>query len=125
MRGLDSSVSSFALRLGLFATTFIAAVAACGAGSPPARELDDARRAIASAERTGASEHQPASAYLELAKHQLAFAEALIADGDHQRARNALSRSRSEAELAYQLARDIRTRDAALEAVRRIDALVE
>jgi hypothetical protein len=91
----------------------------CAASFPvPAQDLAQAEAAERSAVELGAPTHPNANLHLELAREQIAQANAAMKDGDNGRATALLLRARSDAELAIALTRD---QSAKTEAVKAVD----
>jgi hypothetical protein len=79
----------------------------CGASLPvPAQDLAEAQSAERSAVELGAANQPKAQLHLQLAREQIALANAAMRDGDNGRADALLLRARSDAELAIALTRD-------------------
>jgi Domain of unknown function (DUF4398) len=90
----------------------------CAASFPvPAQDLAQAQSAERSAVELGAPAHPNANLHLELAREQIAQANAAIKDGDNGRATALLLRARSDAELAIALTRDQSAKTDAVKAV--------
>lgn len=97
------------MRFPLF-TVWTAAVLGCGSAAVPQERLTSTQAAIKGAEVAGASENPRASLHLKLAKEQVAQAEALIAEGDNERAASLVERAHADADLALVLAEQARGR---------------
>lgn len=100
-------------------------VAACGGAAPPITARTNTVAAMRSARTIGAESEPRAAYHLELAREQLARADALIAQGDMQRAERILLRAETDAVLAIALARDAEMTATAEETRQRIRELSE
>jgi uncharacterized protein DUF4398 len=79
----------------------------CAASAPAlAQHLADAQSAEHSAAELGAANHPTAQLHLQLAREQIAAANAAIRNGDDESADRMLARARSDAELATALTRE-------------------
>jgi hypothetical protein len=88
-------------------TLLLAVLAAgCGGAAPPSEARTNTVAAMQSARTIGAAEEPRASYHLELAREQLAQADALIARGEMMRAQRVLERAETDAVLAIALTRD-------------------
>jgi hypothetical protein len=99
-----------------------AAIAGCGAGTPPPNAVD-ARSAISAAEATGAQADPVAALHLQMAKDQVRAADELIRQGDRDEARLLLDRAEVDAELAQVLTRKSQMRARAQQAQQEIQRL--
>jgi cell division septum initiation protein DivIVA len=104
------------LSLGLLSTS-------CASTSLSSHEIAEPRTRISEAERANASEHPRADQQLDNAIAQYGRAEQLMADGDNEAARRALSRASADAELALEIARLENTKRNAEQTLRRIEEL--
>lgn len=77
----------------------------CGGAAVPHGAQAEATAAMRSAREVGAEGQPQASYYLELAEEQMASAEALIDEGQMQRAERLLRQAEADAELAIALTR--------------------
>lgn len=96
---------------------------ACGGSAVPESQMMAARTSVSAAEAVGASNEPKAALHLKLAKDEIAAAEGLIQEGENDRARDALTRARLDADLSLSLTREAETRRLAQEAIDKIDAL--
>lgn len=100
--------------------TFISLVvvlfAAGCATAPESRELTSSIASVNTAEKLGASQVPEAARALESAKHEVAWARALIVNGKHGRAQLMAERAEIDAALAIALVREHEARRAAQQA---------
>jgi len=108
---------SVAMLLGTIALT------ACGGAELSVSRLSDARGAVRAAEEVGANDQPQASLHLQLARDELARAEALAKDRDGERANLYLNRAQADAELALQLTRTEQEQQKARQAWQRVREL--
>jgi hypothetical protein len=95
----------------------------CAASFPvPTQELAEAQSAERSAVELGAASQPAAQLHLQLAREQIALANAAVKDGDNGRADALLLRARSDAELAIALTRDQSAKTEAMKATEQSNA---
>jgi len=102
---------------GLFAVM----LAACSSTPPPSAELAAGRAALEGAETSGAREY--AGAELEAARNKLAQAEQASSRGDNDLARRLAEAAEADARLAQARASSVRSRNAATQVERSLQAL--
>ena len=98
------------------------ASSACASFPPPTTTVASSLAAVRGAEEVGAAEVPQAALKLQLAREQLAKAEALMADGEHELAHSMALRASNDAELAIVLVRESEARAAAAEGAGRVDS---
>lgn len=105
----------------------LAVFAACGGSSlsKTAPEYVQARSAVRGAEEIFAEQEPKAKYHLDLARTQIAEAEALMKDGEGNEARRVLERARADAEAAVSLARAEWMRREAQQELDMLDKLLE
>jgi hypothetical protein len=96
---------------------------ACGGAAIPQEQLTTAKAAISGAQVAGAPNEPKAELHLKLAKEQVAKAEALIADGDNEEAARLLDRALVDAELAFALASETKSKTEAATTKEQLDRL--
>jgi hypothetical protein len=101
----------------------LAAVAGCGAGSPPHHQLGVSQAAIRTAEEIGAGDAPQAALHLKMARDHLASARRLMAEESYDAAALVLRRAEADAELAIALAREADERARAEDAIRKVQLL--
>jgi pyridoxal biosynthesis lyase PdxS len=99
------------------------AMSAAGCSSEAALRTDSSSSAIRAAEEVGAGEVPQASFHLQMAKEELAAAQALSDKGEHDKAVSLLLRAEADAELAVLLSRKSDEKQAALDAMERVHQL--
>ncbi|MBU1101904.1 MAG: DUF4398 domain-containing protein [Bacteroidetes bacterium] len=97
-------------------------LAGCGS-SPDVINKEASTSAISAAQESGASEVPSASLYLQLAKEELAEAEALALNGKKMEAESMLQRAQADAELAMVLSHGDADKTEAAEALERVQKL--
>lgn len=95
----------------------------CAGAPPPTHQLSESKAAVRAAEEVGATKAPQAALHLKMARDQIAQAEALIRDEEHEDARYLLKRAEADAELAIALAKAQAERDAAEETKHKIQRL--
>ena len=91
----------------LMKVTFVAVLlSGCGHTAPPSDKLAASTAALRAAQLVGAQADPQASLALKLAQDEIDQAGALMANGDHERARTMLERANADAELAIALTRE-------------------
>jgi hypothetical protein len=95
----------------------------CASASPPTERLVASRAAIRAAEEVGAASVPKAALQLQLAREEMAAAERLMANGEHERASGVLMRAQADAELALALAREEPLRAQAEQTTARVQEL--
>ena len=104
-------------------TLAAALLTACGATYPvPAQQLADTQSAQRSAEEVGAKTNPTAQLHLQLAREQVAKANALMKEDENRRADFMLLRAKADAELALALAHEQRSKLAAEQAAEKAQA---
>ncbi len=96
---------------------------ACGGAAVPQETLTAAKAAVAGAEVGGAAAEPKAALHLKLAKEQIAKAEALIDDGDNEKASRVVDRAQVDAELAFALAKEASAKKEANETIEQLGKL--
>lgn len=101
----------------------LVALVACGSASPPTHQLAESKAAVRAAEEVGAPAAPKAALHLKLARDQIARAENLMREKEFSDAKNLLRRAEADAELAIALAKAHTEREAAEEAMRKVQRL--
>lgn len=114
--GLWSALSTFGF-VGLLGVS----TTSCATSAPLQTEASTS--GIRAAEEVGAADLPRAALHLQLAKEQLAKAQALAKDGEGERADSMLQRAEADAELAVVLCHGDTAKTEAEEAVERVRAL--
>jgi hypothetical protein len=96
---------------------------ACASTPPPHEKVGSSEAAIRAAEELGANSDQRASLHLQLARDELEQGRASMRKGNNHDAAAALLRSQADAELAFAMAREARTRAAAEAAIAKVQSL--
>lgn len=93
-----------------------------GCASSPRAEarFGASESAIRNARGAGADRVPEAAVHLELALHQLAQARRYVDDGEREKASSLLARAEADAEVAFALAREAKSRQAADEMAARV-----
>ena len=91
-------------------TTFLSALGllaiGCASHPAPTQQVASSLAAVRGAEEAGALQVPEAALHMKLAEEQLQQAQALMSDGDNQRAEDLAVRAYQDAELAIALARE-------------------
>ena len=90
------------MRATFFSTVFVLFAAGC-ATAPESRDLAASIASVNTAEKLGASQVPEAAKALESAKHEVAWARALLVNGKHGRAQLMAERAETDAALAIAL----------------------
>jgi hypothetical protein len=98
-------------------------VAGCGGSSIPVAKVADSESTVRAAEEAGAQRIPEAQLHLKLARDNLSKAQALIKDGENDRANLFLGRAQADAEVALAIAHEGAERGATLSAQARLQAL--
>lgn len=98
-------------------------VAGCGSAEVSTQRMTDTRAALQAAERVGADSDPQASLYLTYAKEQMERAEALVEEGEPERAELMLARAEVDAELAMAMAEEAKVRREVESTLERIRSL--
>jgi|SRR5690606_16857489 len=98
-------------------------IAACGGAATVTPKTADATSAIAAAEAVGAQQHAEASAYMKLARDELAAAKELMRQDEPEKAQLMLERAQADAELALLLVRRNEAKTAAQRAQQQVQNL--
>ena len=109
----------------LLLIAWAAMLTACGGSEAPTYQLTQSQGEIRAAEEVGAGEVPQAALHLKMAKDYLRRAQTLIDDEEYDRARWALQRAESDAELAIALAREAEQHAEAQKAKRELERLRE
>jgi hypothetical protein len=112
-----TSITRFALPLG------IALTAACGSSEVPAKQMAESQASIRAASEVGAEQHPQAALHLKMARDQIAKAEALSRDGEHDAAKQLLKQAELDAELALTLTREQQAESSAEQAQQQLESL--
>jgi|GEM_PF-497406 len=102
-----------------------AAIAGCASGPAFSGSASDSKSAIRAAEEAGSLNTPSAAYHLQLAKEELARAEALAAGGEKEQAASLLMRAEADAELAIALSHEQAETTEAAKAVERVRKLRE
>ena len=97
--------------------------AGCASFPAPTDSLADAMASVRGAEELGAADVPRAALQLQLAREQIADAEALMAEGDNERAHYTAKRASEDAELAIALVREDKARESASAAKARVQSV--
>jgi hypothetical protein len=97
--------------------------ASCASTPAPREKAAASQTAVHAAEEVGARDVPQAGQYLDLAQKELDQGNALMRAGKNHEAASAFAMSQADAEVALALARESRTREAALQAKTRAQAL--
>lgn len=100
----------------------LAVTSGCSSTLPPDR-VAEPRAAIRAATEMGAQNNPQAALHLKLAQDQVTRADALLKDGDKDKAGWALMRADADAELALALAKEEKLKGEVSEAQKRIQDL--
>jgi hypothetical protein len=85
--------------------------------------MTQSKVAISAAEEAGAASEPQAALHLKMARDEVASAASLVDVGENAQAKLVLQRARVDAELARALTHEARTKAAAEQARRRLEAL--
>jgi hypothetical protein len=97
--------------------------ASCASTPAPREKAAASQTAVHAAEEVGARDVPQAGQYLDLAQKELDQGNALMRAGKNHEAASSFAMSQADAEVALALARESRTREAALQAKTRAQAL--
>ena len=103
------------MRATFFSLVFVMFAAGC-ATAPESQELAASIASVNTAEKLGASQVPEAAKALESAKHEVAWARALIVNGKNRRAQLMAERAEIDAALAIALVREHEARRATKQA---------
>jgi hypothetical protein len=89
----------------------------------PNERMTQTQASVRGAEEVGAQRVAPAALHLQYARDQIRQAQALIDDGEFERASYTLDRARADAELAISLAKEQPLRIEAERALRQVQSM--
>lgn len=101
----------------------LAVASGCASPAVTSKEYSEPRETLAAARQVGTTENQQASLYMQYAEENLAHADKLIAEEEHDRARYYLDRAEADAELALAYAERSSTKQELEKLESRIDEL--
>ncbi len=107
----------------LFLSLVLFGAASTGCATAMPLKTEASTSGIRAAEEVGAAKIPRASLHLQLAKEELAKAQALSKDGDQEEAKSMLMRAEADAELAVALSHASAAKGEAEEAVERVREL--
>jgi hypothetical protein len=102
-----------------------AAIAGCASGPSFSQSSAESKSAIRAAEEAGSINSPSAAYHLQLAKEEVARAEALAAKGEKEQAASLLTRAEADAELAIALSHEQNEKTEAANAMERVRKLRE
>ncbi|PRQ08942.1 hypothetical protein ENSA7_13410 [Enhygromyxa salina] len=100
----------------------LALVSACASFPEPTADVASALASVRGAEELGAADVPQAALKLQLAHEAIERAQALMAEGEHEKAHYKARRASEDADLAIALVREDAARTAAQAAKSRVDA---
>lgn len=98
----------------------LAFVTSCASFPPPTDSMANAVASVRGAEEVGAADVPQAALQLQLAREEVAKAEALLADGENEDAHYQALRASNDADLAIALVREDEARENAQTAKQRV-----
>jgi hypothetical protein len=115
------------LKLAVMAVSFllVVTIAGCASGPSFSKSSSESKSAIRAAEEAGSINTPSAAYHLQLAKEELARAEALAAGGEKEQAASLLTRAEADAELAIALSHEQDEKMDAAKAMERVRKLRE
>jgi hypothetical protein len=96
---------------------------ACATTPPPHQRFAASTAAVKAADESGAGDVPQAALYLQSAREELQKGHVLMQSGDNRPATAMFARSQADAELALAVTRESKTREAAREAITRVENL--